>query len=100
MYVRKQFLTVFIFFLLGSLFALAQNSGAEVFSVRCANCHGADGAGKPSAVKMFNGMPDLRASDTQSRTDRQLFDSIGRGIDHKKYPHVFLQTGLTQSEVQ
>ena len=77
--------------------AVAQ-PGAEVYGTRCASCHGQDGAGKTNAAKTFNGMPDLRTQ-IQALSNRQLFESIARGTDHKKYPHVFLQMGLTQSDI-
>src|SRR5690242_21494752 len=77
----------------------ASESGAEVFNSRCASCHGLDGAGKTKATKTFDGMPDLRAAAVQGKTDAQLFETIGRGVDHKKYPHIFLQTGVTPGQL-
>ena len=77
----------------------ASQSGSEVYGSRCATCHGTDGAGKTNAAKTFNGLPDLRGPAVQKRSDGDLADTIGRGTDHKKYPHVFLQTGLTQGQV-
>jgi mono/diheme cytochrome c family protein len=76
----------------------AGQSGADVFSTRCASCHGTDGAGTPNANKTFQGMPDLRTT-IAGMTDAHLFETIARGVDHKKYPHRFLQTGLTTNQV-
>jgi mono/diheme cytochrome c family protein len=91
--------TLFLILIVGlSGFAVGQ-SGVEVFDIRCAKCHGADGAGKTGAAEKLNGIPDLRSKAVQSKSDTQLFDSIGRGTDHKKYPHVFLQTGVTQTQI-
>lgn len=84
--------------LAGQCIAVGQ-TGSEVYTARCANCHGSDGAGKTNAAKTFNGLPDLRGAAVQKRSDSELADTIGRGTDHKKYPHVFLQTGLTQGQV-
>jgi mono/diheme cytochrome c family protein len=74
-------------------------TGSEVYGMRCASCHGQDGSGKTNAAKTFNGMPDLRSQAVQTLSNKELFDRIARGLDHKKYPHVFLQTGLTQTDV-
>lgn len=85
--------------MLGFCGLAAGQNGIEVFDMRCAKCHGADGAGKTAAAEKLNGIPDLRSKAVQSKTDTQLFDSIARGVDHKKYPHVFLQTGVTQTQL-
>ena len=77
----------------------ASQSGSEIYGSRCASCHGTDGAGKTNAAKTFNGLPDLRGPAVQKRSDSDLAETIGRGSDHKQYPHVFLQTGLTQVQV-
>ena len=73
-------------------------SGSEVYGTRCATCHGVDGAGKTNAEKTFGGMPDLRKA-VLGKTDNQLFDTVGRGTDHRQYAHFFLKTGLTQGQV-
>ena len=77
----------------------ASQSGSEVYGSRCAACHGTDGAGKTNAAKTFNGLPDLRGAAVQKKSDSELADTIGRGTEHKQYPHVFLQSGLTQAQV-
>ena len=87
-----------LFLLFAAADSAAGQSGAELFGSRCASCHGADGAGTANANKTFNGMPDLRTA-IRSKSDSQLFDTIARGTEHKKYPHVFLQTGMTQGQV-
>jgi hypothetical protein len=84
---------------LGGRGIAASQSGSEIYGSRCASCHGTDGAGKTNAAKTFNGLPDLRGPLVQKRSDRDLADTIGRGTDHKLYPHVFLQTGMTQGQV-
>jgi mono/diheme cytochrome c family protein len=73
--------------------------GADTYAARCASCHAADGTGSRNAEKTFNSMPDLRSHSVQARTDKDLYETIARGTDHKKYPHVFLQTGLTQEQI-
>jgi mono/diheme cytochrome c family protein len=84
--------------LLGTVALASNQSGAEVYAARCASCHGADGAGKTNAAKTFNGLPDLRTA-ISGMSDKQVFETIARGTDHKKYPHVFLQAGVTADQV-
>jgi mono/diheme cytochrome c family protein len=85
--------------LLGVCGLAAGQSGENVYNKRCASCHGTDGAGKTGAAEKLNGMPDLRSKAVQSQSDAQLFESIGRGTNHKRYPHVFLQKGVTQAQL-
>ena len=92
-------LILVIILIIGGCSLSAGQNGAEVYGIRCATCHGADGGGKTTASEKLNGIPDLRSKAVQSKTDAQLFDSIGRGTEHKKYPHVFFQRGVTQGQV-
>src|SRR4051794_11985124 len=87
-----------IVLLLGGYGIAAGQNGAHVYGTRCASCHGTDGAGTTNAIKTFQGMPDLRTA-IAGMTDAQLSETIGRGVDHKKYAHRFLQMGLTQLQV-
>jgi mono/diheme cytochrome c family protein len=95
---QKIISSVALILLLAGYGIAAGQSGADVFATRCASCHGNDGAGRPNAVKTFHGMPDLRTA-IVGMTDAYLFETIGRGVDHKKYAHRFLQTGLTTNQV-
>src|SRR5690348_7255577 len=99
MYQRSISIFTMIILLLAISGSAVGQSGAALFNKNCASCHGADGAGKTTAAEKLNGMPDLRSKSVQSLTDAQLFESIGRGTNHKVYPHVFLQKGLTQAQV-
>jgi mono/diheme cytochrome c family protein len=76
---------------------LAQ-SGAETFDMKCASCHGKDGAGKTSFAQKAT-LPDLRSQAVQSKSDRDLHDSIGRGVGHKAYPHAYLMRGMTEGQL-
>lgn len=50
---------------------------------KCAVCHGEDGAGKTAEGKRRN-VPDLRAKQTQKRSDAELYDLIV--AQHGKMP--------------
>lgn len=93
--------TVFIAGLSAVTLALpcvAQDSAA-IFKEKCATCHGSDGFGKTAAGKKI-GAPDLHAKEVVDLTDKEMFESIGRGTRHKNYPHSFLYTGLSESQVR
>lgn len=47
---------------------------AQIFSKRCAKCHGKDLKGKP------DGGPDLTRSETQNKSDSKLFKIISNGV--------------------
>ena len=68
---------------------LPQKSGQATYEKHCVNCHGKDGAGKTAAAERM-AIPDLRSSSVVSMSDKQLADSVGRGVQHKNYPHSFL----------
>lgn len=79
------------FFALGAAAAMAfaQNapkgkqgnaSAAQVYSTRCAFCHGADGSGDTTVGKNFK-LRALASPEVQKMTDDQLFDLISKGKD-------------------
>jgi mono/diheme cytochrome c family protein len=78
-------------------FGTAQNA-FNVYRERCMSCHGLDGAGKTAAGKKME-TPDLRSKEFVAMSDAQMFNSIGRGTQHKNYPHSFLYTGLSEKQV-
>ncbi len=77
----------------------AQASGEAAYSVNCSPCHGSDLSGQTTFGKKHS-IPDLRSSAVQNKTDKELMDSIGKGIGHKEYPHGFLLRGMTVTQVQ
>lgn len=77
---------------------LLADAGADAFSTKCAYCHGKEGAGKTNFAQKAT-LPDLRTKEIQQRTDRELHDSIGRGVGHKQYPHAFLFRGMSEAEL-
>lgn len=56
--------------------ALAQDA-AGTYKAKCAMCHGADGKGSPTGLKM--GAHDFTSADVQKETDAQLTDAITKG---------------------
>jgi mono/diheme cytochrome c family protein len=79
--------------------AIAQSAGEPLFKDRCLACHGADLSGHTNFGKKAN-IPDLRGAAVQSRSDGDLFASIGRGEGHKEYPHGFLSRGINQVQLK
>src|SRR5882724_7606581 len=49
----------------------------SLFKTRCANCHGADGAG--SRVGKGLGAPDLRSAEVQEQSDADLAEAVRAG---------------------
>lgn len=92
---RLSFITVILLVWLAS--AAAEN-GAALFEKSCASCHGMDGAGKTNARKKMS-IPNLLDKQFVEMTDKQLFETIGRGKDHKEYPHTYLYTGMNEQQV-
>ncbi len=78
--------------------AMLAESGSETFAMKCANCHGKDGTGKTAFAQKAT-LPDLHSPAVQSKSDRDLHDSIGRGMNHKAYPHAYLMRGMTENEL-
>jgi mono/diheme cytochrome c family protein len=91
-----------LFLILNLLFAsaaIAQSAGEGLFKERCVACHGTDLSGHTNFGKKAT-IPDLRTAAVQSRSDGDLFASIGRGEGHKEYPHGFLSRGLNQVQLK
>jgi mono/diheme cytochrome c family protein len=59
----------------GSASAVAQDAAA--YKGKCAMCHGADGKGSPTGLKM--GAHDFTSADVQKETDAELTDVITKG---------------------
>lgn len=81
-----------------SLFVYAEDASA-IFREKCASCHGADGSARTAAGKKL-GAPDFRSKEIVEMTDKDLFETIGRGTKHRNYPHSFLYTGLSEGQVR
>ena len=56
--------------------AVAQDA-AGTYKAKCAMCHGADGKGSPTGLKM--GVHDFTSADVQKETDAQLTETITKG---------------------
>lgn len=56
--------------------AMAQDAAAT-YKAKCQLCHGPDGKGSPTGVKM--GTHDFTSADVQKQTDAQLTDVINKG---------------------
>ncbi len=83
-----------------STIVIAENpEGEAIFHKTCINCHGPDLSGH-TAFGMKAKIPDLRSPAVQNKSDQELFDSIGRGVGHKEYPHAFLSRGYTKQQVE
>lgn len=61
---------------IGGASAVAQDAAAT-YKGKCAMCHGADGKGSPTGLKM--GAHDFTSADVQKETDAQLTDVITKG---------------------
>jgi len=55
---------------------MAQDATAT-YKAKCAMCHGADGKGSPTGLKM--GVHDFTSADVQKQTDAQLTETITKG---------------------
>lgn len=56
--------------------AVAQDAAAT-YKAKCAMCHGPDGKGSATGIKM--GARDFTSADVQKETDAQLTDAIAKG---------------------
>jgi cytochrome c6 len=56
--------------------AVAQDAAAT-YKAKCAMCHGADGKGSPTGLKM--GAHDFTSDEVQKQTDAQLTEIITKG---------------------
>lgn len=79
-------------------FLAAQGAGDSLFATKCATCHGKDGAGK-TAFSQKAHIPNLASPEVQSKSNRELYDSIARGTGHKEYPHAFALRGMSEGEI-
>jgi mono/diheme cytochrome c family protein len=86
-------------FLMACAVPATAQDGAAIYKNKCASCHAADGSGKTAAGKKLES-PDLRAKEFVEMSDKDMFESIGRGTKHRNYPHSFLYTGLNESQVR
>lgn len=57
--------------------SVAAQDAAATFKAKCAMCHGADGKGSPTGIKM--GAHDWTSADVQKLTDAQLTEIITKG---------------------
>ncbi|HEX9119632.1 MAG TPA: cytochrome c [Terriglobales bacterium] len=80
-------------------FVSAQDEAAALFKARCTRCHGIDGSSKTDAGKKM-GIPDLRSPKVQRLTDAELFETIAHGKNHRNYPHVFSDLGLSDQQIR
>jgi cytochrome c6 len=85
-------IVVVVSFVAQVAFAASADAGKATFTAKCAVCHGADGAGK------VKGTPDLRAADTQKKSDADLAAFIGEGGG--KPVHAFAKKGLTDEQIK
>ena len=76
-----------------SLPAVSQETSESLFKGRCAMCHGADASGKTAMGEKLK-IPDLRASDTQKKSDADLKNIISKGKD--KMPGYGTKIGAAQ----
>jgi mono/diheme cytochrome c family protein len=65
---------------------IAQNdAGQQVYSRKCAACHGADGVAKPALEKSMGvTMKPLASKDVQAKTDADLKKNIVEGVGKMK----------------
>jgi mono/diheme cytochrome c family protein len=79
--------------------ASAQDEAAVLFKARCSKCHAIDGSGKTAAGKKLE-VPDLRSPKVQRLTDAELVETIAHGKNHRNYPHVLSDLGLSDQQVK
>jgi mono/diheme cytochrome c family protein len=73
----------------------AGEDSAPTYKVKCAACHGVDGAGKPAAK-----IPSLVSDDAKKASDADLTDMISNGGKDKKAAHAFANKGVTPDQVK
>ncbi len=59
-------------------FAVAADTGPELFAAKCAMCHGKDGSGNTSMGKNLK-LKDLGSADVQKASDADLKNMIEKG---------------------
>ncbi len=87
-------IAVALFLVLPNL-SWAAEDGAAVYKAKCAMCHGADLAGKPTAK-----IPSLVSDDAKNASDADLTDMIANGGKDKKAMHAFSNKGVTADQVK
>ncbi len=80
-----------------SVQSVAQDA-AGLYKDKCGSCHAADGSGKTTAGRKME-VPDLRAKQFVDMSDKEMFETIGRGTKHRNYPHSFLYTGMKEQQI-
>lgn len=85
--------------LLGAPGVRAQDEGSALFKANCARCHNSNGDGKTAAAERMK-IPDLRSAEVQKLSDEELFETIGKGTQHKQYPHTFLSKGMQPGQIR
>jgi mono/diheme cytochrome c family protein len=95
---RRVGIVLFCVFVVASSLRAATEDASAIFREKCSSCHGIDGSAKTPAGKKI-GAADLRSKEIAEMTDKDLFETIGRGTRHRNYPHSFLYTGLTEGQV-
>jgi mono/diheme cytochrome c family protein len=69
--------------------------GKEVYTAKCAPCHGANGEGKAAIAKMYNvTLPALASKEVQAKTDAQLQQTVLKGQGKMKPV-----SGVTEKQV-
>ncbi len=89
---------VFLFWL--AVFGADSNpSGAALYEKNCVSCHAADGTGKTTARKKMT-IPNLLDKQFVEMSDKDMFETIARGKDHREYPHTYLYMGMNEQQIQ
>jgi mono/diheme cytochrome c family protein len=66
--------------MLGPAVAASATDGAAVFTAKCKNCHGADGAGNPAIAKMMN----VAMKPLGVQTDAEVKTAVTAGVGKMK----------------
>jgi mono/diheme cytochrome c family protein len=65
--------------------AASAKDGEAVYTAKCKNCHGADGAGNPAIAKMMNvTMKPLSSAEVQAKSDADLKTILSAGTGKMK----------------
>lgn len=73
----------------------AADEGGALYKAKCAACHGADLAGKPTARA-----PSLVSEEAKKASDADLSEAIANGGKEKKPMHTFSNKGLGPDQVK
>lgn len=74
----KASLVVLVLGLMLPNFAMAADTGADLFATKCASCHGKDGAGATPMGKNLK-LKDLGSAEVQKQSDAELKTIIEKG---------------------